>query len=143
LVILAFALSAVTALAQDFKESPMLADQVAAGTLPAAAERLPANPAVVTPLSETGQYGGTLRVGFVGTSPGWGGLLYIAGWDQLTQWKPDFSGVVPNIAESWDVSDDATTYTFHLRKGMKWSDGEPFSADDIMFYINDIMLNPD
>ncbi|MEO8398074.1 MAG: ABC transporter substrate-binding protein, partial [Chloroflexota bacterium] len=143
LVLLVLAFSAVTALAQDFKESPMLTDQVTAGTIPAAAERLPANPAVVTPLSETGQYGGTLRVGFIGTSPGWGGLLYIAGWDQLTQWKSDFSGVVPNIAESWDVSDDATTYTFHLRKGMKWSDGEPFGADDIMFYINDILLNPD
>ena len=84
-----------------------------------------------------------MRVGFVGTSPGWGGLLYIAGWDQLTQWKPDFSGVVPNIAESIDVSEDATTYTFHLREGMKWSDGVDFNADDIMFYIDDILRNPD
>jgi peptide/nickel transport system substrate-binding protein len=121
----------------------MLAEQVSAGTLPALAERLPANPAVVAPFNETGQYGGTLRVGFVGTSPGWGGLLYIAGWDQLTQWKPDFSGAVPNIAESIDVSEDATTYTFHLREGMKWSDGAPFTADDIMFYVDDILRNPE
>ncbi len=121
----------------------MLAEQVDPGTLPAIADRLPANPAVVTPFNEVGQYGGSMRVGFVGTSPGWGGLLYIAGWDQLTQWKPDFSGVVPNIAESIDVSEDATTYTFHLREGMKWSDDVDFNADDIMFYIDDILRNPD
>jgi peptide/nickel transport system substrate-binding protein len=132
---------AMTTFAQEYQESPLLAEQVAAGSLPALAERLPAVPAVVAPFNETGQYGGTLRVGFVGTSPGWGGLLYIAGWDQLTQWKPDFSGVVPNIAESWEVSDDATEYTFHLRQGMKWSDGDDFNADDIQFYIDDILRN--
>jgi peptide/nickel transport system substrate-binding protein len=142
LLITLFTLTA-TAFAQDYQESPFLADLVAAGTLPAIADRLPALPAVVAPFNETGAYGGTLRVGFVGTSPGWGGLLYIAGWDQLTQWKPDFSGVVPNIAESIDVNEDATLYTIHLREGMKWSDGEPFSADDIMFYVEDILMNPE
>lgn len=141
IALLTIALGSLTALAQDFQEAPVLADQVTAGTLPPLAERLPENPAVVTPFEQTGAYGGTLRVGFVGTSPGWGGLLYIAGWDQLTQWKPDFSGVVPNIAESWDVSEDATSYTFHLRKGMKWSDGVDFNADDIAFYFNDILMN--
>jgi peptide/nickel transport system substrate-binding protein len=39
------------------------------------------------------------------------------------------------------VSDDVRTYTFHLREGMKWSDGAPFTADDIMFYINDVLFN--
>jgi len=141
--ILTLTSSVFTVFAQDLRESPFLADQVTSGDLPPVAERLPANPAVVTPFNEPGQYGGALRVGFVGTSPGWGGLLYIAGWDQLTQWKPDFSGVVPNIAESIDTSEDATEYTFHLRKGMKWSDGAPFTADDIMFYIDDILRNPE
>ena len=121
----------------------MLDADVTAGTLPAVADRLPANPAVVTPTNEVGQYGGTMRVGFTGTNPGWGGLWYIAGWENLVSWAPDFSGVVPNIAESWDVSDDVTQYTFHLRKGMKWSDGVPFTADDIMFYINDVVFNTD
>ena len=120
-----------------------LADRVAAGELPPVAERLPVNPAVVAPFSEVGTYGGNLRVGFVGTSPGWGGLLYISGWDHLTQWAPDFSGIVPNIAESWEISEDASEYTIHLREGIKWSDGEPFGADDIAFYINDILLNPE
>lgn len=129
--------------AQDFKESPMMAAQVEAGELPPLAERLPANPAVVTPFNEVGQYGGTLRVGFTGTNPGWGGLWYITGWENLVSWAPDFSGVVPNIAERWEVSDDVREYTFYLRQGMKWSDGAPFTADDIMFYIEDILFNPE
>jgi len=127
----------------EYHESPMLADQVTAGKLPAVTDRLPQNPAIVQNVSEVGQYGGNMRVGFTGTNPGWGGLWFIAGWENLVAWAPDFSGVVPNIAESWDVSDDVTQYTFHLRKGMKWSDGVDFNADDIMFYINDVVFNTD
>jgi peptide/nickel transport system substrate-binding protein len=127
--------------AQGYNESPILAEQVAAGTLPPVAERLPANPAVVTPFNEVGQYGGAMRVGFVGSNPGWGGLWYIAGWENLVSWAPDFSGIVPNIAESWEVSEDVREYTFFLREGMKWSDGAPFTADDIIFYIEDVLFN--
>lgn len=127
--------------AQDLSQSPVLDAQVDSGALPPVSERLPANPAVVTPFNEVGQYGGTMRVGFTGTNPGWGGLWYITGWENLVSWAPDFSGVVPNIAESWDVSDDVREYTFHLREGMKWSDGVDFNADDIMFYIDDVLFN--
>jgi len=129
--------------AQSYKQSPMLDADVTAGKLPAVADRLPTDPVVVAPFKQTGTYGGNMRVGFTGTNPGWGGLWYIAGWENLVSWAPDFSGVVPNIAESWDVSDDVTQYTFHLRKGMKWSDGVDFNADDIMFYINDVVFNTD
>jgi peptide/nickel transport system substrate-binding protein len=131
----------VPATAQTYGEAPILADQVAAGTLPPAEERLPFNPAVVEPTNEVGTYGGSLRVGFVGNNPGWGGLWYINGWENLVIWKPDFSGIVPNIAESYEVSPDVTEYTFKLREGMKWSDGTPFTADDILFYIDDILFN--
>jgi peptide/nickel transport system substrate-binding protein len=127
--------------AQDYQESPMLADKVAAGELPPVAERLPVSPKVVTPFKEVGTYGGSMRVGFTGSNPGWGGLWYIAGWENLVSWNPDFSGIVPNIAESWEISDDVREYTFHLREGIKWSDGVPFTADDILFYINDILFN--
>jgi len=142
-LVLTMLLGSTVTLAQEFKESPMLAEKVTAGDLPPVNERLPENPAVVTPFKEVGQYGGAMRVGFTGSNPGWGGLWYITGWENLVSWAPDFSGVVPNIAESWEVSDDVREYTFHLRKGMKWSDGEPFSADDIMFYIEDVLFNPD
>lgn len=131
----------VPATAQTYGESPVLADQVAAGTLPPVEERMPFNPAVVEPFNEPGTYGGSLRVGFVGNNPGWGGMWYIAGWENLVIWKPDFTGVVPNIAESYEVSPDVTEYTFKLREGMRWSDGQPFTADDIMFYIDDILFN--
>lgn len=126
-----------------YQESPMLAEKVAAGELPPVDERLPENPAVVTPFNEVGTYGGDLRFGFTGTNPGWGGMWYTVGWENLVIWKPDFSGIDPNLAESWEVSDDATEYTFHLRKGIKWSDGVEFTADDIMFYIEDMLYDPD
>jgi peptide/nickel transport system substrate-binding protein len=127
--------------AAGYKESPMLAEQVAAGKLPPVEERLPENPVVVTPLVEPGQYGGTMRMGFTGNNPGWGGMWFVTGWENLVIWKPDFSGIQPNIAESWEISDDVREFTFHLRKGMKWSDGEPFTADDIIFYIDDVLFN--
>jgi peptide/nickel transport system substrate-binding protein len=142
LIVALVALFSITIVsAQEYNESPMLAAMVEAGELPPVNERLPLNPAVVEPFNEVGQYGGSMRVGFTGTNPGWGGLWYIAGWENLVTWAPDFSGVVPNIAESWDISDDVREYTFHLREGMRWSDGEPFTADDIMFYIDDVLFN--
>ncbi len=143
IVILVASFGATLVGAQDmsYSKSPMLAAKVASGDLPALSERLPENPGVVTPTKEVGEYGGNMRVGFTGSNPGWGGLWYITGWENMMSWKSDFSGVVPNIAESVDVSDDVKEYTFHLRKGMKWSDGEPFTADDIEFYINDVLYN--
>ncbi|MCC8249787.1 ABC transporter substrate-binding protein [Saccharothrix luteola] len=45
-------------------------------------------------------------------------------------------GYIPRLAESWAVSDDGTTYTFTLRRGQRWSDGEPFTAQDVVFTFN-------
>lgn len=123
-------------------ESPMLAAKVAAGELPPVSERLPENPKVVKSLSgEQGVYGGELRAGFTGGSPDWGAFTFINTFEGLVLWSPDFQTVEFNLAESVDVSSDAKEYTFHLRKGLKWSDGEPYTADDIMFYIEDVLYN--
>jgi len=50
--------------------------------------------------------------------------------------------VIPGLAESWEFDEDSNTYTFHLRKGVKWHDGQAFTADDVKFTIEAIM-NPD
>ncbi|MGC5617242.1 ABC transporter substrate-binding protein [Georgenia sp. Z1491] len=62
-------------------------------------------------------------------------------YDALFNVGPDFEPV-PRIAESWDVNDDATSYTFHLRDGLEWSDGEQITADDVVFTYN-LFANPD
>jgi len=61
----------------------------------------------------------------------------------LIQYDPDDpSKIVPDLAERWTVSPDGRTYTFHLRKGVKWHDGQPFSAADVKASF-DRILNPD
>src|SRR5690606_28017233 len=61
--------------------------------------------------------------------------------DHLVYFDLDGRTVVPHIAKSWEASEDGKQYTFHLRPGMKWSDGAPFSADDFLFAFEDVVLN--
>jgi peptide/nickel transport system substrate-binding protein len=124
-----------------YNEAPMLAGLVAQGKLPPVEERLPQNPVVIEPVDEVGIFGGMMRFGFTGGHPGWGGMWYLDGWDNLVIWSLDFSGVQPNICERWEVSDDVREYTFYLRKGIRWSDGELFTADDMVFYVDDVLFN--
>ena len=49
----------------------------------------------------------------------------------------------PGLAESWSVEADQKTWTFKLRRGVYWSDGQPFNADDVLFTWNEVMYNPD
>jgi peptide/nickel transport system substrate-binding protein len=122
-------------------EAPMLAEKVSSGALPPLEQRLPADPLVVTPVDRIGDYGGTWRSAMVGGSDdGW--VLRTVSYENLMRWSPDWTEVVPNIAESVDVSEDATSFTFHLRPGMKWSDGAPFTADDVKFWYEDLLLDP-
>ncbi len=121
-----------------YNEAPALAEAVSAGTLPPIAERLPAEPLVVKPFEQTGVYGGEM----VDTTGG-GRVAEFRhyGYEPLVRWSVDGGEVVPNVAKSWEISDDATTYTFHLREGMKWSDGEPFTARDIVFWWERVETN--
>jgi peptide/nickel transport system substrate-binding protein len=49
--------------------------------------------------------------------------------------------ILPGLAESWSVEPDNKTWTFHLRKGLRWSDGQPLTADDVVFTWNDVIYN--
>ncbi|RPJ05960.1 MAG: hypothetical protein EHM28_11050 [Spirochaetaceae bacterium] len=60
----------------------------------------------------------------------------------MIRWNPENSGVIPGLAQSWQVNADATVFTIQLRKGIRWSDGIPFTADDLVFYVNDVAKNP-
>lgn len=133
---------AVPVSAWAYEQAPMLDEAVQSGALPPVDERLPLEPEVVTPLDSVGTYGGKLRR-VLGGSNDHNSILRIVGPQGLTRWKPDFSAVVPNVAESWEVNEDGSEFTFHLREGMKWSDGHPFTADDIMFFVDDLLHNPE
>ncbi len=54
-------------------------------------------------------------------------------FEQLTQWDPETLEPMPGVAESWEISDDQRTYTFHLRDEARWSDGSPVTADDFYY----------
>lgn len=132
------------AVSGDSKEAPALAEQVKAGKLPALAKRLPENPLVVTPTDSPGVYGGTWRMGITGGSGSFSQLNRFQGYEGLVRWKPDYSAApIPNVAEKVETSNGGATYTFTLRKGTRWSDGEPFTADDVMFWWQDVVLNKD
>lgn len=125
----------------SFSEAPQLAELVSAGTLPPVAERIGEDPLVIKPVHEIGQYGGVWRRGFSGPADKWNGYRCCTGTDHVLYWDYTGSTPRPNIAKGWEVSDDGTTFTLFLRKGMKWSDGHPFTADDFVFWYEHMHNN--
>ena len=124
----------------SFSEAPMLAAMVAAGEIPPLAERLPEDVLVIQPAQEVGQYGGTWRQALVSAASDYADRY---GWEYMVAYTPDMRELFPNLIKGWDASDDGTSFTLHLRKGVRWSDGVPFTADDVLFYWDDIALNTD
>jgi len=126
----------------SFSEAPSLAEQVSAGTLPPVTERLPPKPLVVAPNEKIGTYGGTWNTATVGGSDdAW--MSKTVGYEHLVRWDPDWNAVIPNLAESWTIDGDGLQYTFKLREGIKWSDGEPFTTADLLFFTEDVMPIPE
>lgn len=122
----------------SFSESPMLAEQVAAGSLPPVEERIPAQPLVIQPTEMIGQHGGTMRRGFTG--PGDRPNIERLNSDHTIFWDTAGQTIVPRLAQAWEMNEDGSEWTFYLREGHKWSDGAPFTADDYLFWYEHILL---
>ena len=118
-----------------YSEAPMLAEMVSAGTIPAVEDRLPENPCVCPVMESVGNYGGTLRRGFKGTSDGNGPSKFIN--EGLTWYTPELA-LRANLCESWELNDDATVWTIKLRAGTKYSDGTPFTTEWIKWYWDNV-----
>ncbi|MEZ4531829.1 MAG: ABC transporter substrate-binding protein [Thermomicrobiales bacterium] len=63
-------------------------------------------------------------------------------FSKLMLYSSDFSAIQGELAESWEINEDATQYTIHLRDGVTWHDGEPFTSEDVKFTI-ETAANPD
>jgi peptide/nickel transport system substrate-binding protein len=127
---------------KTFKEAPMLDPLVKAGKLPPVAKRLPepSQLLVIKPLREIGKYGGNWRRAFTGPADHENGNR-INSADKILTFDYTGTKIIPSLARDWKVSADGKTTTIYLRKGAKWSDGKPLTADDFMFWYNDIYLN--
>jgi peptide/nickel transport system substrate-binding protein len=110
-------------------------------SLPPVEDRLPDEPLVVVPYESVGQYGGTINFLSNATEAGTSDMLSTRHVN-LLRFADDLSTIVPNVAKDYEWNDDFTTLTFTLRKGHKWSNGEPFIARDVEFWYEDLMMNP-
>ena len=114
----------------------MLAWRVARGQLPPLADRLPEKPLVAGHAFEgyegPGVYGGTWHRYHV--NPDLGTWKMVAGYAPLMRWTYDCSGLEAGLAESWAFNDDGTVLTLRLRKGLRWSDGHPYTSESFAFW---------
>jgi len=123
-------------------ETPMLADQVAAGALPPVAERAPADPLIVDLEAkgrETGQSGGKLHTLIAKSKD----IRYMVVWGYArVVGYDDAYALQPDLVKSVDVEDDRI-FTFTLREGHRWSDGHPFTTEDFRYWWEDVANDPD
>lgn len=130
------------ALPTSYRQSPFLDGK----SLPPVEERLPKEPKLTNELPkdvlnyEIGRYGGTLRT--VRLDPVNDSALFVINNEPLVN-SPGVLGeeITPNIVKSFKVSDDQKEFTFELRQGLKWSDGQPVTIDDVRFAVEDVLLN--
>ncbi len=124
---------------ETFNEAPMLKVKVAAGELPPLEERLPEEPLVEDPVEAIGEYGGELRQLRMAWSP----RIYHTQMlrEFWLNYQPPYRELVPNVLKAWEQNEDSSKFTLFLRKGLKWSDGHLFTAEDLIFWLEDIIGN--
>ncbi len=129
----------------------MLAERVATGELPPIEERLPKQPFVVGPgilISEenldweVGTYGGTMETAH--SNPGWNPSLFIM-MNRGLLGAPGIgtADLTGNLYDDFSINEDNTVFTFQLREGLRWSDGEFVTTEDVRFAYEDVLLNTD
>lgn len=136
LVLAVFVASPAFADAPALQETPALAAAVKAGKLPPVAERAPQEPLVIQP-AEIGTPGGALNVLMASAKDT--KMMVVFGYSRLAAYTPDYK-LVPDILRSFDV-EGGRVFTFHLRPGHKWSDGQPFTAEDFRYWFEDMASN--
>lgn len=118
------------------REAPMLAQLVDSAQLPPLEERIPENPLIAKHLYEgyegPGIYGGTWHR--FHSNPDLGTWKMTAGYAPLVRWNWACDAIEPGLAESWAFNEDGTVLTMHLRKGLRWSDGHPYTSRDFAFW---------
>jgi peptide/nickel transport system substrate-binding protein len=124
-----------------YHEAPSLAEQVKAGKLPPVEQRLPEQPLQVPVVERVGEYGGVWRRAFLGPADANNYVRVV--YDGLFRFSPDGAEIEPKLAAGAKASGDFKQWTILLRKGARWSDGAPFTADDIVFWYKDVLLNKD
>ena len=122
------------------RQAPELQELVKAGKLPPLEERLPVNPLVLKPIHGIGQYGGRIRSFSTSVGVQWEESQY--GHSPL-RWIDDGLGIAPGMVGSWSTNADNSEWTLNFRKGLKWSDGQPCTVDDVLYWWNDLVLNLD
>ncbi len=117
-----------------FLETPLFAKAVADGALPKIDDRVPAEPAIV---DSSGKPGGQLRM--LMSSPKDTRMMVVYGYARLVGLTPSFN-LAADILKAIDVQ-DGRVFTLHLRRGMKWSDGQPFTTEDFRYWFEDVANN--
>ncbi|HXC90065.1 MAG TPA: ABC transporter substrate-binding protein [Stellaceae bacterium] len=134
-LLLSTVLSAVPGAAwAALRETPFFADAVAGDKLPRVADRIPAEPAIV---DTTGKAGGELRM--LMATPKDVRMMVVYGYARLVGLTPSLK-LAPDILKAVDV-EAGSVFTLHLRKGMRWSDGQPFTAEDFRYWFEDVASN--
>ena len=118
-------------------EPPALEQMVKDGKLPPLAERLPKVPLTLSPIDEVGKYGGRIRSFWPGA--GWSGHFQESQYGHSPlRWIDDGLGIAPGMCDTWSANADNSEWTVHIREGLKWSDGEPCTVDDVLFWWEDL-----
>ncbi|HWD60448.1 MAG TPA: ABC transporter substrate-binding protein [Stellaceae bacterium] len=120
------------------QETPFFAKEVASGKLPPVAKRIPSEPALAE-LEQLGKPGGDLRMLMASAKDS--RMMVVYGYARLVAYTPALA-IVPDILLGVDEQ-EGRIFTLHLRPGHKWSDGQPFTAEDFRYWFEDIAENTD